>query len=308
MYSQFSKTRLSLPAPRFLAPAIFVLLAMLFAACGSSSTTTGSGSSATTPTAKTTLAAPNDLLTPGYLTVGSDTTYPPQEFINPSTNQPTGFDIDLITAMAKKMGLQAKIVTTSFNTIIDSLDAKRFDVVISAVTMSPAREAKVNFVKYFNAGESLLVQKGNPRHITSTADLCGLAVGVQNGTVEQTDLQTASGACVKAGKPKINVTVLQDQTAVVQLLANNRVVATYQDSPVTDYYNKLNPGQFQVGGSIVNAAPEGIVIRKGDSSMLNAVQAAFNAVKSDGTYSSLINKWGLTTGAISMVDRRNAYA
>jgi polar amino acid transport system substrate-binding protein len=133
-------------------------------------------------------------------------------------------------------------------------------------------------------------------------------VGVQTGTVEQTDLQTASQACTKAGKSAINMTVLKDQTAVVDLLANGRVIATYQDSPVTDYYLKQNPGRFEVGGSVVNAAQEGIVVRKGETAMLNAVQNAFNAMKSDGTYRQIIGKWGLTSGAISLVDRRNTGA
>jgi polar amino acid transport system substrate-binding protein len=162
----------------------------------------------------------------------------------------------------------------------------------------------VDFVPYFSAGESLLVHAGNPLNIKSTADLCGQNVGVQVGTIEQTDLDTANRACQSAGKPAINLIVLQDQTAVVQLLANNRVVATYQDSPVTDYYIKLNPSQFEVGGSVVNASPEGIVVRKGDTSMFNAVQTAFNQLKADGTYHQLILKWGLTNEEISMVDRQ----
>lgn len=210
----------------------------------------------------------------------------------------------MITAVAQRMGLQAKVVSTSFDTIIDSLVAKRFDVVISAIIITADRQKKVDFVPYFNAGESLLVQKGNPHNIKSTADLCGLPVGVQTGTIEQTDLQTANDACKKSGKPLIDVTALTNQTDVIQLLATNRVVATYQDSPVTDYYNKLNPGRFTVGGSVVNAAPEGIVVRKGDTSMFNAVQTAFNQLKADGIYRSLILKWGLTDGEISMIDRR----
>ncbi len=274
-----------------------ILLAMLLAACGG--TTTGGGSTPTANPATPTVAPPSDLITPGTLTVGSDTTYPPQEYIDTATNQATGFDVDLITAIAQRMGLQTKVVTTSFDTIINSLVAKRFDVVISAVTINPDRQKKVDFVPYFNAGESLLVQAGNPLNIKSTADLCGQKVGVQNGTVEQTDLTTANDTCKKAGKPAIEITALTNQTDVIQLLATNRVVATYQDSPVTDYYNKLHPGQFSVGGSVVNAAPEGIVVRKGDTAMFNAIQTAFNQLKANGTYTSLIQKWGLTNEAIS---------
>ncbi len=287
----------------FFVVSLFVLLSMLLAACGSTSSNTTTGGSS-----KPAIAAPTDLLTSGVLTVGSDTTYPPQEF--PDVKNPgsyTGFDVDLITAMAQKIGLRAQIQKADFGTIITSLGNKRFDVVISALTINDDRKKVVDFVPYFNAGESLLVQKGNPKNLKSTADLCGQDVGVQNGTVEQTDLNTANTACKKAGKPGINITVLPDQTAVVQLLSTNRVVATYQDSPVTDYYNKLNPGQFEVGGSVVNAAEEGIAVRKGDTSMFNAVQAAFKAVQSDGTYKNLINKWGLTSEAISFVDRRSRY-
>lgn len=287
----------------FFVVSFFVLLSMLLAACGSTSSSTTTGGSS-----KPAIAAPSDLLTSGVLTVGSDTTYPPQEF--PDVKNPgsyTGFDIDLITAIAQKMGLKAQIQKADFGTIITSLGTKRFDVVISAVTINDDRKKIVDFVPYFNAGESLLVQKGNPKNLKTTADLCGQDVGVQKGTVEQDDLTTANTACKKAGKAGINVTVLQDQTAVVQLLATNRVVATYQDSPVTDYYLKLNSGQFEVGGSVVNAAQEGIAVRKGDTSMFNAVQSALKSVQSDGTYKNLISKWGVTSGAIALADRRLRY-
>src|SRR5207302_3444779 len=261
---------------------ILLIFTMLLAACGSNSGTTTGGVPTANPQTPT-VAPPKDLINPGTLTVGSDTTYPPQEFIDTTTNKATGFDVDLITAIAQRMGLKANIVTTKFDTIIDDLSNKRFDVVISAVTINPDRQKKADFVPYFNAGESLLVQAGNPKNIKSLSDLCGQPVGVQTGTVEQTDLQTASDTCKKAGKPAIKLTVLQDQTAVVQLLANGRVVATYQDSPVTDYYNKQHPGQFAVGGSVVNAAEIGIAVRKGDTSMLNAVNTTFNQLKDDGT-------------------------
>ncbi len=274
---------------------IVLIFALALAACGGSSAPASGGGNASNK---------YGLITPGVLTVGSDTTYPPQEFIDPATNQPKGFDIDLITEIAKRLGLQVRVVTDGFDTIFDDLAARRFDLVISAVTINPDRQKKFDFIPYFNAGESLLVEKGNPLHITSVDQLCGQNVGVQTGTVEQTDLQAVSQNCTKAGKPPIHLTVLKDQTEVVQLLANHRVVATYQDSPVTDYYLKQNPGKFEVGGSVVNAAPEGIMFRKGDTALYNAVKGVFDAMRSDGTYKQLIDKWGLTSGAIALMERR----
>jgi polar amino acid transport system substrate-binding protein len=291
---------------------LFVLLPYLLTACGSSGSTTGGSNTPTTTglpcnntatssstpipnSATPTTTAPTDLITPGTLTVGSDTTYPPQEFMNTATGKAEGFDVDLITAMAQKLGLKTKVVTANFNTITDDLIAKRYDVVISALSINPDRLKKVNFVPYFQSGESLIVQKGNPMNIKCAENLCGLTAGVQDGTIELDALTAVSKKCTQAGKPAIKLTVLKDQTDVIQLLVNHRVVATYQDSPVTDYYIKQNPGQFEIGGSVVNTVPEGIAVRKGDTMMLNAMQGAFNAIKSDGTYDSLFSKWQLNT-------------
>ena len=286
-----------------------VVLSLLLTACGGGGTTTPpTGSNPTSNPATSTTVSPTDLLTPGVLTVGSDTTYPPQEYIDPSTHKAAGFDVDLITAIAQRMGLQAKIVSTRFDTIIDDLVAKHFDVVISAVTITPDRQKKVDFVPYLNAGESLLVQKGNPKNIKSTDDLCGLTVGVQDGTIEQGVLQSSSDNCQEQDKPAITMIALQDQTAVIQLLATHRVVATYQDSPVTDYYSKQNPDQFEVGGSVFAPGPEGIAVRKDDSALFNAIQTAYKQVKAAGTYQQFIAKWGLTNEELAAIDRRLNYA
>lgn len=264
---------------------VVVGLALLLSACGS---TTSTGSA--TP-AKPSIAAPTDLITSGTLTVGSDTTYPPQEFIDTASGKATGFDVDLITEIAKRLGLTADVKTANFSTIVDDLKAKRYDVVISAQTITPDRQKQVDFVPYFNAGQSILVAKGNPKKINAVTDLCGKTVGVQDGTTELDTLNAANKAECKASPAKL--TILGAQTDVINLLVNNRVDATFQDSPVTDYYLKLNSGHFEVAGSIVNAAPEGISVRKSDTSMFNAIQQAFNAVKADGTYDSLFTKWQL---------------
>src|SRR5947209_10021664 len=124
---------------------IFLVLAILLTACGSNSST----GSVPTPNPKTpTVTPPKDLITPGTLTVGSDTTYPPLEYIDTTTNKATGFDVELITAIAQRMGLKVNVVTRKFDTIIDDLSNKRVDVVISDVTINPGRQKKADFVPY----------------------------------------------------------------------------------------------------------------------------------------------------------------
>src|SRR5437588_8035246 len=153
----FSRARRRRSSTSLLTLAALVMLSLLIVSCNNGSGPTMREGS--TPPKKTTAALSSDLLQSGILTVGSDTTYPPQEYIDPVTKKAAGFDIDLITAMAAHMGLQANVVTTDFTTIIDSLVNHSFDVVVSAVSITPELQKKVDFVPYFNAGESLLVQK-----------------------------------------------------------------------------------------------------------------------------------------------------
>lgn len=247
----------------------------------------------------TPVSAPDDLIARGVLTVGSEVSYPPQEFLDPTTHQPTGFDVDLITAIAKRLNLQARIVPDQFNPLLDDLAAKRFDVVISAITITSERQKKADFIPYLTVGASLLVQKGNPKNIARTDDLCGLAVGVQDGAIEQGVLQSSSDNCQEQEKPAITLIIRPDQAAVIQLLSSGKVAATYQDSTVTDYFAKQDSAHFQVGGKVDFPAPEGIAVRKTDASMLNAIQGAYAQVRASGGYHQLAVKWGITSNEIS---------
>ncbi len=248
--------------------------------------------------------ASNDLVSPGFLTVGSYTTYPPQENIDPHTGNAVGFDVDLISAVASRMNLKIKIISADYQDIINDLLARNFDVVISAISITPELQEKVAFVPYFNGGESLLVAKGNPHNIKKLMDLCGQKVAVQDQTLEQKDLGMQSSTCQQAKKPSLQLVVVQDRAAMLQLLTTKKVVATYQDSPLTDYFIKQYPDRFEMGGAVANANLEGIAIRKNDTKMFKAVQAAFNTLTTNGTYCSLINKWGLTSGVLLQDNRR----
>lgn len=278
--------------------AIFVVYILscsfLLVGCGNSSTP-----SSYPAVHQATASVPFDLADPGYLTIGTAADRPPMEFRDTNTHQLAGFDIDLINAIALPLKLQAKVVPANTDTLLPALDTNHYDVVISDMTITDKRKQEASFIPYLGQGESLLVQNGNPHAIESLADLCGQSVGVQSGSLEQSDLQIASDACQKDGKAAINSIVLQDQEAVIQLLAINRVVATYQDSPVTSYYLQQNTGRFAVAGVVLNMAIAGIAVRKTDLVLQTAVQNAFNQIERNGTYHTLLDKWGLTDGAIA---------
>ena len=253
------------------------------------------------PTPSSPNALAHDLVTPGVLTVGTDPSNPPQEFLK--NNQPSGFDIDLITAIAQKMHLQVKIVPTTFDSLLNDLNAKKFDVVISAVNMTDDRKTNSDFVPYFNASETLLVRAGDTRHLQQLADLCGVSVGVQSGTMESFELQQQNATCLTEGKAAIGITAEASEDALIQSLLKGTVEVTYQDTSAADYYRWLNPGKLTVALKVA-APPEGVVIRKGDMVMLNAVKNALASLKQDGTYHKLFGKWHLTSmEELAVVDR-----
>jgi polar amino acid transport system substrate-binding protein len=263
------------------------------AACGSSSTTGTGGGSVTPP--------PNsELLTAGTLTFGSDISYPPQESYDPpGSSTAVGFDVDLARAIAGKMGLQFVITNHKFDSIIPDLTAKKYDAIISAMTDNADRAKTVDFVDYFVAGESFVVTKTSTVHPTKLEDLCGKTVAVEKGTAEESEVQDTNDA-KKQGKCASNPikpsSFDTDTEALVQL-KKGTVQIHFTDSPVAGYELR-HDSELAVSGSAIEVAPEGIAVRKGDSAMLTAVKAAFAALEADGTYDSLLTKWGLKDGDI----------
>jgi polar amino acid transport system substrate-binding protein len=269
---------------------LVVAATLTLAACGG---TSGTGSSS--PSAGT-VQAPSNLITAGTITFLSDTTYPPQESIDPATNKAVGFDVDIANAIAAKMGLTATIQTQDFSTIIPALLAKKGDAIISAMSITPDRQKQIAFVGYFSAGQSILVKKGNPLGITGISSLCGKKVAVQVTTTEQDTLNAANGA--ECTNNKINIQTFPADSDAVQKLKLGAVDAEMTDSPVAANYVQQDPASFAIAGKPIAQAPEGIGIDPKRQDMLKAVQQAMQAIFADGTYQNTLKHWNLQDGAI----------
>jgi len=262
-------------------------------------TTSGTTSAGATPVSDwkpgkypNSVTPPAKLVAAGLLTVGSDTTYPPQEYIDAS-GKAVGFDIDIAEEIASRMGLTAKIITFKFDDIIPALNAGQFDIVVSAMTITDERKKAVDFVQYFEAGQAIMVKKGNPLGIKGLDDLSGHTVAVQTGTVEEQTLKDINDKLNTAGKPKVNILTYTADTDAVDNLRVGRAEASMHDSPVAAYYAKLSPDTFEVAVPNMDSAPEGIVVAKNNPNMLAAVQKAVDAMKADGTLDAIKAKWGV---------------
>ncbi|MCW1249831.1 ABC transporter substrate-binding protein [Acaricomes phytoseiuli] len=232
----------------------------------------------------------------GRLSVGSNTEYPPAEFLDAS-NKPTGYDIEMITAIAKKLGLEADIQSAEFTSILPALGTK-YDAGISSFTVTPERLQNVNMVSFLNVGTSWAVQAGNPENI-SLDDICGLAIGVQTGTTqEDPDLKERNAACLAEGKQPIDIVTLKNQTDITTRLVNGSLDAIASDSPVIGYAITQTNGKIEKLGETYDQAPQAIAIAKVDPELAGLIKDALDTLKADGTYQSLLDSWGSADAAV----------
>jgi polar amino acid transport system substrate-binding protein len=243
------------------------------------------------------VAVPASIKSKGTLTVASDATYAPNEFIAPDGHTVIGMDADLMTALGDVMGLKVKMVNQTFDSIIPGLASGKYDVGASSFTDTKEREKTVDFVDYFVAGESFLTKASGGTTVTGLNDLCGKSVAVEKGTTEESDAQTQSGKCKKAGKAAVNVLSFPDQNGANLALSSGRAQLGFADSPVAAYQVKKSNGQFKLVGTSIENAPYGLAVPK-NSGLAAPMLAALKVLIANGKYTAIMTHWGIQAGAI----------
>jgi polar amino acid transport system substrate-binding protein len=276
-----------------------VVVALVAAGCGSSNSSKSTTSANVTATKNAKIAAevPAAVKSKGTLTVAADATYAPNEFIAPDGKTVIGMDPDLVNALAQVMGLKAKVVNATFATIIPGMVAKRYDMGASSFTDTKEREKQVDFVTYLSVGESFLTKASGGPKPNSLADLCGLKVSVEAGTVEKDDATAQQAKCKSAGKASIKLLVFPDQNGANLALQSGRAQVDFADSPIIAYQvRKLGVNVRQ--SPTFKAAPYGLALPKGNG-MAKPVEDALKQLMKDGTYAKILKKWQLTSAGIS---------
>jgi polar amino acid transport system substrate-binding protein len=277
-------------------------MAFVLAACGSNTSSGGGGSTATTkaPTVDQALAAkvPAAIKSDGTIKVGTDSTYAPSEFLDTDGKTVIGFDVDVFNAVAAKLGLKAQYESAKFDAIIPGVQSGKYEIGVSSFTINNERKKQVNMVSYFNAGTQWATKKGNPSGIQPDA-ACGKKVAVQTSTVQDTDdLPKRLKACTSSGKPGFTVDRYQDQGQATAAVVTGKDDAMLADSPVVAYAVKQSKGQLEALGDIYEAAPYGYVIKKDQTDFAQAISDAVSALISDGSYKTILQKWGVEAGGI----------
>ncbi|MFV2144025.1 ABC transporter substrate-binding protein [Isoptericola sp. G70] len=243
---------------------------------------------------------PEEVAADGVLTVGAELSYAPAEFVAPDGVTPVGFDVDIAGAVAATLGLEAEVEPSTFDAIIPAVGTK-YEVGVSGFTIDAERLQVAHMVSYFDAGSQLAVAAGNPDGIDAT-DLCGVVVGVQTGTVQQSELETVSADCEAAGSEAVEVLPYDSQADVTTNLVGGKVQAMYADSPVTAYAVDQADGTLETLGDITDAAPYGVVVAQGDTELAESVQAALQQLMDDGTLTAILDVWGNADGALATAE------
>jgi polar amino acid transport system substrate-binding protein len=279
-------------------------MAAAVAGCGSSNKSSSSESTATSTPASTAAGSggaaasgvPANIKSKGTLTVAADATYAPDEFIDKDGKTVIGMDADMAQALGKQLGLKVNVVNASFDGIIPGLASGKYDLGMSSFTDTKEREQTVDFVTYFSAGTSFYEKAQGGPAITDLASLCGHHVAAEKGTTQQSDAEAQAKKCPSGSK--LTVSVFPDQNGANLALSSGRADVGMADSPVAAYQVKQSSGQFKLVGTPYGTAPYGIAIPKGNG-LAQPMLAAMKAIMADGSYKQILDKWGLTAGAIT---------
>jgi polar amino acid transport system substrate-binding protein len=231
------------------------------------------------------------------LTVGTDATMAPKEFLAEDGKTFTGLDIDFTYAIGNVLGVKMNFVNAGFDTLLPGVQNGRYDFVASSAAPTLEREKVVDFVSVDRSGESLLTKKADADSIKDIESLCGRVAGAIKGSLQVEDLAEQSDKCVAAGDKAIETSLFPDASAVNLALKSSRVDVAFFDTPTSAYQAKNSHGDLVVVGPIYRAGLEGVFMKQGGG-LAEPVAAAVNELIESGTYQELLDKWGLSDSAI----------
>jgi len=220
------------------------------------------------------------------LTVGVDDTYPPMEYKDSTGSKDIGFDIDLATAAAKRMGMTVKIEPIAWDGIFAALNSKKFDCIISSVSMTADRVKAYDFTKPYIANAQMIVVKKGDNSITSADSLSGKNVGCQIQTTANDSANTLNKDGVK-----FSLSTYDQIIECFEALSSDKIQAIIVDEVVGEYYIKQSPDTYQAAAVKLTNEPIGACFRKDESSLRDSMQTALNSMVADGTMKTISVKW-----------------
>jgi polar amino acid transport system substrate-binding protein len=241
------------------------------------------------PPANTAVPSPIQTVAPPAvlkIRIGTDATFPPFELVDETTKEITGFDVDLMKAVAAKAGIEVEFINVGFDPLLAGIAQCQYDGGIAAITITDERKQQMAFSDpYFDAGQVVVVKQNNT-DIQGKANLSGKTVGSQIGTTGAMEVEKIEGAKLKT---------YDTFGLAFQDLINGQIDAVIADnSPAVSYVDK-NAGKLKIVGEMFTSESYGIAVCNKQADLVQKLNQGIAAVKADGTLDKLIQKWIVAT-------------
>lgn len=237
---------------------------------------------------------PDRIRTDRILDIGTDPSYPPMEYTLPD-GRITGVDIELAVAIAQTLDLEPIFNLEAFTALESGVRARRFELGIAALSISPAQVLATDAIHYFLAGTRLV----RPRNSELTfEDMCGLTIGALEGSIQVDTLTALSEACQTAGKEPITIFAAEDQSVVTQALLDGETAGMVADSPVAQTAVRDNAGEIELTGTTYDPLPYGMLTNAADPAFGVVVLDTVNYLIETGVYDRILSNYGIEEGAV----------
>lgn len=228
-------------------------------------------------------------LVPGTLTVGTSPSFPPFESLE--GGRVVGFDVDLVEELASRLRLKVDWKFVPWDYVLQGLDEGSYDLAVSAITITGGRSQLVDFSQpYLEVDQSICVREGT--FVQGPEDLKGLRVGVLKESTGEYTARNIPGVAEVVRYPKIN-DAFQD-------LEYGKIDAVVNDYPTSLFLSRVRKG-LEVTAVLQTDETYGLAVRKGNASLLEAVNWAIRSITKDGTYERLLERWFGREGMESMM-------
>ncbi|MFI6869702.1 amino acid ABC transporter substrate-binding protein [Nocardia sp. NPDC050406] len=217
---------------------------------------------------------------PNVLKVGTEGTYSP--FSYQEGGQLTGYDVDVVKAVADKLGRKVEFVQTPWDAIFAGLESKRFDLVANQVTVNPDRAQKYSLSDPYTTSEGVIVTRADNNALTSLASLNGKTCA-QSSTSNWSKVAAGAGCKVEG---------VEGFVQAIQLLKNGRVDATVNDTlAVGEYTKQHGSDSVKVAGKTGETSQQAFAARKDSQELVDQVNKALAELRADGTLAKISDKY-----------------
>lgn len=294
-----------------------IAIVLSLAGCGgaqtaSSGTAAGKGGSSTVPDLSNVIDAvkedsdlngllPENIKAKGSITIGSGFHSVPDHFYSADGKTQIGDEVDLAKAIGNRLGVKVEHEDMAFDALIAGLKANRVDIIFADMSDTAERQKQIDFVDYLNSGLVFTVRKGNPANIHGEDDICGKKVALVTGSSQVKYAEEKSKECEANGNKPIDLVYTDNLDDNETQLASGRIDFMINDLGTASYLAKTfkNGNAFEVVDMpVIDAGPLGIGVAKDDTQLRDAIQKALQSLIDDGTYSKIIDGWGLSKAAV----------